>query len=151
MKRAYIVGLLVLGLSAVIFYVQWSTREKERAARQAVIDHLKGKEYLDRDGKKEAQDDIARGTPKLKLYGLEVGDFDERAAVFRRRLGVELDPIAGCIVSDPLVKYADAYNAEVRRFLAAKFGPNAFDDVERESLRLWESKKDASLKTNESR
>jgi hypothetical protein len=141
--------MLLAGFAAV--YFPWSAKkeqylaaERERAvarANQAKLDFYSGKAFVGRDGKKEAEADISSGKPKLFLYGKARADFDERTAIFKERFGVELDPLAGCIVSDPLVSFADAYNAVIQNHIAAMFGATAFEDADREALRRWEAKK----------
>jgi hypothetical protein len=151
MKLAYIVTPVVLTL-CFAGYTFWYSKGKERAAvrvreeavgaRNAAIDAVySGEAFVGRNGKKEAQADISRGAPKLFLYGKTRADIEERTVLLKQRFGVTLDPLAGCIVSEPLVTFADSYNAEVRGFIAAKFGPTAFDDLDREALAFWESKR----------
>jgi hypothetical protein len=151
MKFAYVIVPLALLTGFALAYVPLSAKKKEDAAaekervsmreNQAKLDVSNGKEFVGRDGKKEAEADISRGAPKLFLYGKTRGDIEERTAIFKQRFGVELDPLAGCIVSEPLVAFAGAYNAAIRSHIAAKFGATAFEEAEREAMRIWEAKK----------
>jgi len=139
MKRALTspaVVSLVLGICFVGFCWQWFSKENERAFR----DQFEGKEFVGRDGKKEAEADIASGNLRLKPYGKERAGFVKWRALCRERLGVSIDPLAGCFVNKPLVEYADAYNAEVRRFIAEKFGPTVFEEIDNEAMRFPEAK-----------
>jgi hypothetical protein len=113
----------------------------EKARDAAIADYYSGKAFVARDGTKEAQTDIARNAPKVYLYGRIGADIDYRTAILKQRFGVVIDPLAGCIVSEPLVRFADDYNAEVRTFIAERFGPMAFEDAEKEAFARWKAKR----------
>src|SRR4051812_11923352 len=135
MKPAYAVVPALLLACFVAVYVPWSAKkeqevvaEKKRAlarANQAKEDYFSGKAFVGRDGKKEAEGDISRGAPKLYLYGKTRVDIAERTAILKKRFGVELDALAGCMVSEPLVAFATGYNAVIQSHIASKFGAAA--------------------------
>ncbi len=79
------------------------------------------------DGRADALADIKAAHPRLLLYGREAGDLDERKRLFRERMAIEVDPLAGCIVSASLVKYADDYNREIEDFITRRFALLLFD------------------------
>jgi hypothetical protein len=151
MKPAYVVVPLLLFAGFFTVYALSSSNKKEEAvaekelaaarARQEKEDYYSGRVFVGRDGKKEAEADISRGAPKLFLYGKTRGDIAERTAIFKHRFGVELDALAGCIVSKPLVSFATDYNAAIRSHIAAKFGATAFEEADREAMRMWEAKR----------
>jgi hypothetical protein len=147
--HAVVPVLLLVGFAAV--YTSWAgKKEREVAAEkkgmiaranQAKEDFYSGKAFIGRNGKKEAEVDLSRGAPKLFLYGKTRADVAERTAIFKQRFGVELDTLAGCIVSEPLVSFATDYNAVIRSHIAAKFGATAFEEADREAIRIWERKR----------
>jgi hypothetical protein len=152
MKTAYAIApLLLLAGFAAVYESSSARNEEEKAAatkeravasaNQAKEDYFTGKAFVGRDGKKEAATDISRGKPKLYLYGTTAADVRERAVVLKERFGVESEPLAGCIVSQPLVAFVNAYNTANRSYVADRFGPTAFDAADRDAMRLWEAKK----------
>jgi hypothetical protein len=88
--------------------------------------------------------DHARGHYELKLYGgppLTPPD-EEKLSRFARllgdRYGVELKPVAGCVVSWGLQQYSDGYNDASRRLLLRKHGKDIFRECERLVWPPWE-------------
>lgn len=79
--------------------LQEKARRKPEAPGLAVKTLRSGDEYRRRDGHKEAKGDIARGTPKLKAYGLPSADASEWREVLKERLGIEVERITGCVVN----------------------------------------------------
>jgi hypothetical protein len=152
MKAIYIIGpvLLTAGFAAYAF---WYSNEKAEAESRILEDAARGREqsidaifsgktFLGRDGRKEAQSDIGGGAAKFFLYGKTRSDIAYFSTILKERFGVMVDPLAGCIVSEPLVAFADAYNAEVRQFIAGKFGPTALDEADREASDRWKANHD---------
>jgi hypothetical protein len=149
MKRVHMLVPIVLTACFSGYACWWSKAEDKRIAstREATVLAEKaekdafynGDEFKGRDGRKEAQSDIARQAPKLLLYGRAAADVAERAAILKDRLGITVNSLAGCIVSPPLTRFADNYNSEVRQFIAAKFGPNALEQVERDATQRWQT------------
>ncbi|MGC4072759.1 MAG: hypothetical protein QM760_09605 [Nibricoccus sp.] len=72
----------------------------EKARRAAIDDYSSGKEYLSRDGMKEAEADIEKGIPKYKEYGRRLAEpyRQARDKVFLQRFGIQHEPIAGCFI-----------------------------------------------------
>ena len=124
----------VLLLAAFVGGVCRSTAQNADKERQAKEDLLRGSEYLSRDGTKEAEADIAQGKPKYKSYGKGLAGVYRQARdnIFLGRFGVQYEPIAGCIVNEPLLEYAKAYNARILKYVAEKYGQNAWQEAERE-------------------
>jgi hypothetical protein len=77
--------------------------------------------YEHRDGKKEAEADIARGTPKWKVHGLQ-RDTDIRGALMKKSLELELDWFAGCVVSSAIQKYAYEYDTVIWEHMVVLYG-----------------------------
>ncbi|SRR6266496_3214980 len=93
--------------------------------------------YTGRDGTAEAKKGIARGSPKLKAYGLPMPSAEYYAMLLNSKLGIHQETIAGCVVSEDLVKYTVAYNAVVEKYAKQKFGDNIFDQIMAEAQQLY--------------
>jgi hypothetical protein len=108
-----------------------------QAKRAAIDDYYSGKEYLSRDGSKEAEVDITKGTPKYKEYGRALAPRYRQARdqVFIERFGIKHEQIAGCFVNEPLVAYAKAYNARILEYVAEQFGEGAWQEANAEAFR----------------
>lgn len=89
-----------------------------------------GYEAARRRGKAEALADIGASRPRLLTYGLPDPASEEYAELLEARLGVELDPIAGCLVDDKLTGRADGYNTVMVAHLEERHGRGILD-------RLW--------------
>ena len=59
------------------------------------------------------------------------------AMLLNSKLGIHQETIAGCVVSEDLVKYTVAYNAVVEKFAKQKFGDNIFDQMMAEAQQLY--------------
>lgn len=66
----------------------------------------------------DAQHDLYQGTPKYKEYGaLPSVKYAEALARVTQAHGVEIERVAGCVVTEELVAYVEAYNAAIARGL----------------------------------
>jgi hypothetical protein len=136
-----------LSVSAFAAYYHHWDRQQEatehaRLAEQAASDRDKLRralmgDYEGRDGRQEAKADLARGTPRLLGYGLPVRWIGEYGEVLQRDYGVSREAIAGCVVSESLVKYAHTYNAVIEEHLKAKYGAEVFDVASRKAEALY--------------
>ena len=72
--------------------------------------------------RKQAEADFAAGHYRILVFGLRSTADDKRYA----KDGVEMKPIAGCIVSDGILEGARVYNDIMREKLKAKLGRNIF-------------------------
>lgn len=61
-------------------------------------------------GRMAARFDLRRGRYKILSYGLPPLWLPEYARLLKERYGVELHPVAGCIVSKTLFSYVDSYD-----------------------------------------
>lgn len=87
----------------------------------------------DSAGFAEAERDIAAGTLRIKTYGLPGPSFVESIALMQSRLGVEVKPVAGCLVDDALRENVTGYNRRMMAEIARKFGPDAMAKIERDA------------------
>jgi hypothetical protein len=87
---------------------------------------IKGPEEV---GAAEAERDIAAGILRLKTYGLPAPWFVDYQNLMKSRLGVEIKPVAGCVVTDYLTKNAGGYNRRMNEEIARRFGARAHDQI----------------------
>lgn len=74
--------------------------------------------------RKQAETDFAAGRYRMLVYGLRGSSDDKRLT----KHGVEVKPIAGCIVNDGILEGARVYNEVMREKLKAKLGRDVFND-----------------------
>jgi hypothetical protein len=91
-----------------------------------------GPDYQDayRRGKAEARADILASRPRILTYGLPDPARPEYAELLEQRLGVQLDPIAACLVTDEITGRAEGYDVVMIGHLEARHGRGILD-------RLW--------------
>jgi len=89
-------------------------------------------------GKVVAHVDVARGRPKLLVYGLEVSWRDRGAEILHDRYGLEVKRIAGCRISESLVSFARGYNAESEAAMRARTGRDVVEESFDEARVAWE-------------
>ena len=75
----------------------------------------------------QAEADFAAGRYRILVYGLRASMEDKRFA----KDGVEVKPIAGCIVSEGILEGARIYNGIMREKLKAKLGRDIFDETQK--------------------
>ena len=140
MQRIYfLLPILATSLCAA-YYHHW---EKQQALEQAalrsrppvVFDPYEA--YAKQDGAKDAKADLAKGTPRLLTYGLPVHWIREFGVVLMRDYGVDQQSVAGCVVSESLVKYTAAYNAGIEDHLRKVHGANVMEEVARKAEALY--------------
>ena len=133
MKRIYLLFPL-LGLTAFAgYYRHWDVQHT--AARESAREYYDP--YAYRDGHQEAVADIAHGKLGVVSYGLPAHWVPEYREVLQRDYGIEYRAIAGCVVSDGILKYAAAYNKVMEARIIAQYGAHVFDDAERKSEALY--------------
>jgi hypothetical protein len=88
-------------------------------------------------GKAAAHLDIARGRYRVLIFGLRRSWEPEYARLLRDRYGVELKPVAGCIVSQGLIWYVDGYDKVSTAAVIRKYGHDIFEESERGARKTW--------------
>lgn len=73
-----------------------------------------------------ARIDVHRGRYQILGYGLADRSRSEYARCLRERYGIEFRTVAGCVVSDSLISYVDAYHSVVANATYKKFGRDVF-------------------------
>jgi len=118
MKRAWAIvpAVIVVFLAGALVELQ---NRASLSEREQQLDS-----YAHRDGKREAEADIAAGRPKWKAYG-RISDYEIRAALLKEKLGVELDGIAECAVPDSIERFTFEYNTRMKEYLISVYGDPA--------------------------
>jgi len=131
-----VVPLLSVSAFAGYYHYWSSTQQREMIARKYPgLDQPYG-EYRHRDARRDAEDDFARGHPRILTYGLPVPWTREYGEILLRDYGVELKTVAGCVVSAPLVEYVAAYNETIESHLTSVHGPGLFEKAHTEAQAL---------------
>lgn len=92
-----------------------------------------------RDGAAEARRDIAKGTPFYKAYGLPHPATTQYAVLLKKRMNITYETLAGCMVDEYLLKYADRYNTVIVEYAAKKYGANAMGELWNEAVKEYEA------------
>ncbi len=82
-----------------------------------------------RNGKADANKNIAAGHLYLKAYGLPHPATEQYAALLQKDLHITYQQVGGCMVDQALAKYVAEYNKVVLDYIAKKHGPNAITDI----------------------
>jgi hypothetical protein len=91
-------------------------------------------------GRAAAERDVRAGRLEILIYGLPSASQVEYAQVFRKKYGVEVKVVAGCVVSEALVAYVAGYNEVSESLVKKRFGRQVFEAVEREAEALHRRK-----------
>lgn len=81
--------------------------------------------------------DISRGHYQILGYGLPAPTRREYVRILKTRYGVEYHAVAGCIVSQQLVDYVDAYDEVSMSAAQRKFGLDIFKKASTEAETSW--------------
>lgn len=128
MRPNYLIAPLVSLVFFGGYYVYWKTQSPgPRTVRAQPADP-----YAGRDGKKEAEADLAAGRLALVETGPQVGWERERIEIARTRYGVELRRIDA--TTEAAARYVDAFNRVMRPAVAARHGRGFHDQLHREAL-----------------
>jgi hypothetical protein len=89
-------------------------------------------------GNLAARFDLARGRYRILNFGLPPGWLSEYARLLRDGYGVELDPVAGCVVSHQLVSYVEAYDNVSATAAIRKYWHDIFKECAEEAEKKYE-------------
>jgi hypothetical protein len=138
MKRLVLVIPLLAVSAFAGYYHYWnSTAQKEMIG--CTLPRLEEPygEYRHRNARRDADDDFMHGHPRILTFGLPAPWTHEYGEILRRDYGVELETVAGCVVSTPLVDYVTAYNETIEGYLASVHGPDLFEKAHAEARALY--------------
>jgi len=82
--------------------------------------------------------DGARDHHEVKVFGLPPPWAGEYARLARERYGVEVNAVAGCVVTQDLVWYVDGYNSVAEPRIRARHGKDIFAECAEEARAAWE-------------
>jgi tetratricopeptide (TPR) repeat protein len=82
--------------------------------------------------------DLSRGHYRLLTFGLPPAWLPEYSRLLRERYGVEVVPVAGCVVSPALVSYVDGYDKVSESAARRKFGRDIFSECAEEARKIGE-------------
>ena len=131
MKSYLLIALVWVLLSNLL----GSTIENSRDERnQAIADAISHREYEKRNGAAEAEYVQAHDSARYCIYGRSAGliYLKEWNDICIRRFRIRVAPIAGCMISESLVKYANDYNAVILQFVGKNYGPSAWAEARAE-------------------
>jgi LysM repeat protein len=89
-------------------------------------------------GQAEARRDLTNAVFTLKTAGLPGPTRHYYEGRLLDRCGVKLEPLAGCLVTEGLMKYMAGYNEIARQRLEQKFGTNIFSELEAEAAESYQ-------------
>ena len=84
-----------------------------------------------------ARIDVHRGRYQLLGYGLPTPSRPEYASCLCHRYNVGFRPVAGCLVSESLVSYVDAYDSVVVEATNRRLGHDVFKECSEEAETSW--------------
>jgi hypothetical protein len=126
-RRIYALLPLAAMMAFFLYYADWSSAAIFRRSSAEVSRDP----YAGRDGTKEARGALKRGKLLLLSYGLLTPYGEERREIARTKFGIEYRVIAGCVVSEDLVRFATDYNRVMEAAIVSQFGSGVFDVVNR--------------------
>jgi hypothetical protein len=88
-------------------------------------------------GSQAARMDLARGHYVMLTYGLPTPDYEEFSALLRKRYGVEVRAVAGCVVSESLRDYVRDYNEVSMAAANKRFGRDIFAEAQKDAQIRW--------------
>ena len=143
MKRIYFL-LPCLAVAAFAgYYRQWETARDEPATycREDFTDP-----YRHRDGRKEAESDLAHGKLRVVSFGLPAHWSGEYREILLHDYHIEHHAIAGCVVSEGILRYAAAYNQVMAQRIQALYGTHVFDDAAAKAATLYTERHPPSIR-----
>ena len=91
--------------------------------------HLRDEET----GLAEAERDIATGQLNIRTYGMPVPWLADFIAMLQERHGIQVEVVAGCIVTEDLVRSTKSYNKRMEAEIAQRFGADAPKKISKEA------------------
>lgn len=85
-----------------------------------------------RAGATDAKREIQSGSLALERYGFAAG-VSTASDAYLSSLGVEIRPVAGCVVNDQIIGHASGFNRVMRRAIKDRFGTDVFERAEQQN------------------
>jgi hypothetical protein len=103
--------------------------------------------YATHDGAADAKQDLKAGRLTVLTFGLQASWSREYRDILQRVYGIELRAVAGCVVSESLVQYVNAYNEVMDPAIAARHGKDLFERVVQQARAAHERRADAGARS----
>ncbi len=100
-------------------------------------------------GQMAARFDLPQGRCRILTYGLPPSWLPEYAGLLKERYGVEVHPVAGCIVSKSLSSYVDNYDAVSAAAANHKYGHDILKECSEDARKSTPGPDGVSLKARE--
>lgn len=84
-------------------------------------------------GKAAAEINVRSGKLMILAYGLRSEGFRRFQQILQERYGIEVKPVAGCVVSEDLVEFADAFNHVTAEAARKNYGHDVVAEANREA------------------
>ena len=88
-------------------------------------------------GQQEALEDIKADKLKMKTLGRPVSWFQEWREILLKEYKIQIEMIAGCMVSDEEVDYANGYNNISEAEIKKRFGETIFEKTFDKAEKVW--------------
>ena len=119
---------LALFISVIVILCGEDARSAERQRDGYAQFYELSKAEATQKARVMAEKDFAAGKYRLFVYGLRRGN-SPHDEYLKTNYGVDVTPIAGCVVSPGIMGAADGYNSTMRPLLQAKFGRDIFAEA----------------------
>jgi hypothetical protein len=90
-------------------------------------------------GEAEAERDITAGTLKLKEMGYLAPWADVWIDLMKERLGIEVEVVAGCVVTEELLANVKGYNRRMNQEIERQFGAGVVKALVQEAREKYEA------------
>ena len=97
-------------------------------------------------GRLAAHVDMQQGQYQVLGYGLPSPSRPEYVRCLRERYKIEFHPVAGCIVSESLVSYVNAYDSVLEEVTRRKFGRDIMQECSDEAAMKWKEQRAATAR-----
>jgi hypothetical protein len=97
-------------------------------------------------GRLAADVDMRQGRYQVMGYGLPSPWRPEYVRCLRERYKIDFHPVAGCIVSESLVSYVNAYDSVLEESTRRKFGHDVIQECSDEAATKWKEQRAATAR-----
>jgi hypothetical protein len=100
-------------------------------------------------GRLAAHVDMRQGRYQILGYGLPSPWRPKYVRCLRERYKIDFHPVAGCIVSESLVSYVNAYDSVLEESTRRKFGHDVIQECSDEAATKWKEQRAAAARNVE--
>jgi len=80
-------------------------------------------------GLRDASADFSNGVYRIETYGLRSSTPNAEENYLKEHYGIQIHPIAACVVSSGILGHADGYNSRMKDLLIQKFEHDVFKEA----------------------